>query len=128
MNPSRRTALKSLASGFGYLAFASLAHEAAARDGAGGALSPKSPHFPARAKRVIFLCMNGGPSHVDLFDHKPELQRRNGQSMRGTAGPRLFGSPFHFARHGASGQWISELLPHLARHADELCVVSSMRT
>lgn len=126
--PSRRDALKSLASGFGYLAFASLAHEAAAREADGGALAPKIPHFAARARRVIFLCMNGGPSHVDLFDYKPELARRSGQPMRGVAGPRLFGSPFHFTRHGSSGQWISELFPNVARHADELCVVNSMQT
>src|SRR5262245_60986966 len=71
---SRRHALKSFASGFGYLAFASLACEAAVKDAesrAAGGLLPKTPHFHARAKRVIFLCMNGGPSHVDLLDYKP---------------------------------------------------------
>src|SRR3954453_15493723 len=73
---SLRTALKSLASGFGYLAFAGLAHEAAAR-GPGG-LAARAPHFPARAKRVIFLCMNGGPSHVDLFANNPELKKGAG--------------------------------------------------
>src|SRR3954467_13373379 len=80
---SRRQALKSMASGFGYLAFASLAHEAAAREAArtpGGALAAGAPHFPARAKRVIFLCMNGGPSHVDTFDYKPELNKRSGEA------------------------------------------------
>ena len=71
---SRRVALKSAASGFGYLAFSALAHEAAAKDAA----RPAGPHFPARAKRVIFLCMNGGPSHVDLFDYKPALNTRSG--------------------------------------------------
>jgi len=130
MDPiSRRTALKSIASGFGYLAFASLAHEAAARDGtaARSALAARTPHFPARAKRVIFLCMNGGPSHVDLFDYKPVLQQRTGQPMNQN-GPRLFGSPFKFARRGASGQWISELFPRLAEHADDLCMIHSMQT
>jgi hypothetical protein len=127
---SRRAALKSLASGFGYLAFATLAHERSARGAADaqGALAPRPTHFPPRAKRVIFLCMNGGPSHVDLFDYKPELQRRSGQPMNGRAGARLFGSPFRFARHGASGQWVSELLPNLARQADELCIICSMQT
>lgn len=127
---SRRAALKSLASGFGYLAFASLAHEAAAQGGgnARSALSARMPHFPARAKRVIFLCMNGGPSHVDLFDYKPVLQQRSGQPMNGGYGARLLGSPFKFSRHGSSGQWISELLPNLARHADDLCVIHSMQT
>src|SRR5215510_261053 len=108
--PSRRTALKTLASGFGYLAFASLAHEAAARDTADGALAPKTPHLPARAKRVIFLCMNGGPSHVDLFDYKPKLNGSSGAATsigRDRGGARLLGSPFKFAQHGKSGLWMS---------------------
>ena len=74
---SRRDALKSLSSGFGYLAFAALAHGAAAKDGAPAA---RLTHFAPRAKRVIFLCMRGGPSHVDLFDHKPELIKRSGEA------------------------------------------------
>src|SRR5262249_48927391 len=117
--PSRRTALKSLASGFGYLAFASLAHEAAARHAAGGAAAAaaggprgrRARPFGARAKRLFSLCMSGGPPHVALSAHKPELRPRPGQPRGGAAGPRLFGSPFRFARHGTSGQWVSELLP-----------------
>src|SRR5215470_4141441 len=98
---SRRHVLKTVASGFGYLAFAGLAHEAAARDAGAraGGLAPKPTHFPARAKRVIFLCMNGGPSHVDTFDHKPELTRRSGEASP-VGGGKLLGSPFKFARHG----------------------------
>src|SRR5688572_22143088 len=98
---SRRTALKSMASGFGYLAFASLAHSAAAKDsiasGAGSALAAKASHFPARAKRIIFLCMNGGPSHVDLFDYKPALNGQSGDATtigRDRGGAKLLGSPF----------------------------------
>ncbi len=135
---SRRWALQSLASGFGYLAFASLAHHQAARqaqaaDGGMGlpALAAQPTHFPARAKRVIFLCMNGGPSHVDLFDYKPELNSRTGKSAnlgKDRGGARLLGSPFKFAQHGESGQWISEVLPHLASQADKLCVIRSMHT
>ena len=130
---SRRNALKSCASGFGYLAFAGMAHEAAAKETAarGGALVPQATHFPARAKRVIFLCMNGGPSHVDLFDYKPELNRQSGASSsvgRERGGARLLGSPFQFAQHGESGHWISEVFPLLARQADELCVIRSMYT
>ena len=132
---SRRHALKSLASGFGYLAFASLAHEAAAKDGRGGTTgdtpSPIAPHFPARAKRAIFLCMNGGPSHVDLFDYKPALNKQSGSSTtigRERGGAKLLGSPFAFSQHGESGQWVSELCPHLAGHADDLCFVRSMHT
>lgn len=132
---SRRDALKSFASGFGYLAFASLAHEAAAKENkykdagaTGGTLEQKASHFPARAKRVIFLCMNGGPSHMDLFDYKPELQKRSGKSLNGNYGARLLGSPFQFKQHGKSGQWISSVMPHLAKQADDLCVVKSMHT
>jgi len=132
---SRRHALKSLASGFGYLAFAGLAHESAAKAATPrppeGILTPKATHFPPRAKRVIFLCMNGGPSHVDTFDYKPELNARSGQtSTIGRSGGQamLLGSPFSFAQHGESGLWISEVFPKLAQHADDLCVVRSMQT
>ena len=127
---SRRAALKSLATGFGSLAFSGLANEASARSGVErkDPLSPKAAHFPARAKRVIFLCMSGGPSHVDLFDYKPMLQKRAGQPMNGKYGAKLMGSPFKFAQHGESGQWMSDLLPHLARQADELCMINSMHT
>lgn len=126
--PSRRQALKSLASGFGYLAFAGLAHEAAAKStSSDGALAPKAPHHPPRAKRIIFLCMNGGPSHVDTFDYKPVLNEKSGQSWKG-GGATLLGSQFDFAQHGESGLWISSVFPNLAKHADDLCVVRSMQT
>jgi hypothetical protein len=132
---SRRQMLKSSASGFGYLAFAGLAHEAAAREAArrapGGVLAPREPHFPPRARRVIFLCMNGGPSHVDTFDYKPVLNAKSGAATtagRDRGGARLLGSPFTFAQHGESGLWISEVFPLLAQHADRLCVVRSMHT
>ncbi len=129
---SRRDALTSLASGFGFLAFAALAHRAAARDQRSlNRLASKPTHFPATAKRVIFLAMNGGPSHVDLFDHKPLLADLEGRktaesSIAGNAG--LMPSPFKFARHGESGLWFSEILPHLSRHADDLCFIHSMQT
>lgn len=131
---SRRYALKSLSSGFGYLAFASLAHQAAADDvgaATAGTLAPKPTHFPARAKRVIFLCMNGGPSHVDLFDYKPALNSQSGKTTaigRDRGGAKLLGSPFKFAQHGESGLWMSEVCPRLAKHADKLCVIRSMHT
>ena len=97
-------------------------------------LAPKAPHFPARAKRIIHLFMNGGPSQVDTFDPKPALARWNGQrppasglrTERGTAG--LMMSPFRFDRCGQSGLPISEIFPHLQREADELCVIRSMHT
>lgn len=117
---SRRMLLKSAASGFGYLAFAGLAHQAAAKEAA-SPLAPRDTHFPAKAKRVIFLCMNGGPSHIDLFDYKPALKRD--ASKR-----NLMPSPFRFAQHGESGAWVSEVMPKLAEHADDLCFIRSMQT
>lgn len=129
---TRRATLRSLASGFGYLAFAGLAHQdglaaekKSEKDGVG---ATTRTHFPARAKRVIFLCMNGGPSHVDLFDYKPELNKRSGQPLSAKGGARLLGSPFSFAQHGEAGHWISELYPQLSKHADDLCLVHSMQT
>ena len=129
---SRRTALKSLSSGFGYLAFAGLAQQAAGDDSSDrGPLAPKATHFPATAKRVIFLSMNGGPSHLDLFDHKPKLADHEGRSTANSViaqNKGLMPSPFKFAKHGESGLWFSELCPHLAKHADDLCFIHSMHT
>jgi Protein of unknown function (DUF1501) len=129
---SRRAMLQSLSSGFGYMAFAGLATRLAAKQAASaGPLAPKSPHFPARAKRVIFLCMNGGPSHVDTFDYKPELQKNDGKSVanRNRGGlANLLASPWKFSQHGKSGLWISELFPEVSKHADDLCLIRSMKT
>ncbi|HEY2787091.1 MAG TPA: DUF1501 domain-containing protein [Fimbriiglobus sp.] len=128
---SRRTLLQTTGCGFGYLAFSALAAEAAAKDAAkAGPLAPKPPHFPAKAKRVIFLCMEGGPSHVDTFDYKPKLSADNDKSYgKGRlAGAKLFGSPFKFSQTGHSGHWISELFPQLAKQSDELCVLHGMQT
>ena len=121
---SRRDALKSLSCGFGYLAFASLAARAAA---AANPLAPKQPHFAAKAKRVIFLCMRGGPSHVDTFDYKPKLNEDDGKPgvLRGST---WLGSKWKFAQHGKGGLWLSELFPNLAKRADDLCLVRSMHT
>ncbi len=123
---SRRTLLKSAASGFGYLAFASLAHQASARESVAGAslLAAQPTHFPARAKRVIFLCMNGGPSHMDLFDYKPALER---DASKG-AQSQLMPSPFRFAQYGESGAWVSEACPKLAQNVDDICFIHSMHT
>lgn len=130
---SRRQALKTLWAGFGYMAFAGMSSQLAAREAAakGGPLAPKPVHFPARAKHVIFLCMSGGPSHVDTFDYKPELQKNDGKSVanRGRGGyAKLLASPWKFSQHGKSGLWISELFPGVAKHADDLCLVRSMQT
>jgi hypothetical protein len=92
------------------------------------------PHLPGRAKRVIFLFMHGGPSQVDTFDYKPELQARDGQALPFEAAPNidakpvLMKSPWKFAQYGESGRWVSELLPYTARMADELCVVHSVHS
>ena len=126
---TRRDLLKSTSSGVGYLAFAALAHEQAlAESKAGGPLAPKKPHFKPRAKRVIFLSMRGAPSHVDTFDYKPQLAKDNGKAGRSGRGRKLLGSPWEFSQHGKSGLWISELLPEIASHADELCLLKGMHT
>jgi len=101
-------------------------------------LSEKPPHFPAKAKRIIHLFMNGGPSQMDTFDPKPQLNRLDGKPLpdsvlqqlqptqRNRAGS-IFGSPFKFANHGESGLPVSELYPHVAKHVDDLCVIRSMQ-
>lgn len=102
-------------------------------------LPPGAPHFAPKAKRVIFLSMAGGPSQLDLFDHKPLLVARNGEPIpeevvRGErfafirGAPKLIGSPYSFSRHGESGAEISELLPHLATVVDDLAIVRSFQT
>ncbi len=130
---SRRQLLQTAGSGFGYLAFAAMAHSDAARASENTPLlAPKKTHFEPRAKRVIFLCMEGGPSHVDTFDHKPQLLANNGDDAPRRAGSfrrgKLLGSPFKFSQHGQSGQWISELFPEVSKHADKLCMLNGMHT
>ncbi|MFO1043568.1 MAG: DUF1501 domain-containing protein [Planctomycetaceae bacterium] len=129
---TRRELLQATGSGFGFLAFAALAHQQAARArDESGPLAPRETHFAPKAKRVIFLCMEGGPSHVDTFDHKPTLTKDDGKSIpwaNGAARGRLKGSPFRFMQHGESGLWISELFPEVAKHADKLCVLNGMHT
>ncbi len=127
-NLSRREMLKSVSSGFGYLALAGLCAEAAEKN----PLAPKTPHFAPHAKRVIFFCMRGGPSHVDTFDYKPKLKTDEGKpgiSRRGSRSrSKLLGSPWEFARHGQNGLNISELFPNVAKHADKLCLLNGMHT
>jgi len=104
-----------------------------------GPLAAKSSPFPAKAKRVIYLFQAGAPSHLELFDHKPELTKWNGklppaELLKGyrsafiNPDAKLLGPKFKFARHGQSGQEISELMPHLARVADDIAIVKSMHT
>ena len=126
---SRRSFLRSVSGGFGALAYAALTARPA---GAApeNPLAPRNLHFAAKAKRVLFLCMEGAPSHVDTFDHKPELAKRDGQPIGKGRVPtaKLMASPWKFARRGQSGLWISELFPELARQADKLCLINSMKT
>ncbi|HEX3994721.1 MAG TPA: DUF1501 domain-containing protein [Acetobacteraceae bacterium] len=127
---TRRDVLRNFSCGFGWLAFASLAHQASATTTASAPespLAPKKPNFPARAKRVIFLTMRGGPSHVDTFDYKPQLTADTGKPGK-RPGTQLLGSKWKFTQNGRSGLWISEAFPNVAKHADEMCLVRSMQT
>jgi len=118
---SRRQALRSVSSGFGYLAFAGLASAQA------GPLAAKAAHFAPRTKRVIFLCMRGGPPHMETFDPKPQLTADHGKPGR-RSGSKLLGSRWRFNRHGKSGLEVVDLLPETAKHADEICVLRGMHT
>ncbi|HJZ92377.1 MAG TPA: DUF1501 domain-containing protein [Gemmataceae bacterium] len=133
---SRREFLRRAAHGFGGLALATmLADEAGANPSAGVAspFLPKKPHFDAKAKSVIFLFMEGGPSHVDLFDPKPELTRMNGKPLpgrfgkvltpMGTGGNNLLATKRKFAKYGRSGLDFSDWLPHMAKCADEFAIL-----
>jgi hypothetical protein len=130
-NPSsRRDLLKAMGSGFGMASLSSLLAAPASRN----PLDPKAPHFPAKAKHVIYLFLNGGPSQVDTFDPKPQLTKYHGtlapagnlKTERKTG--TLLKSPFEFKRCGKSGLELSEIFPKLSESADELCVIRSMYT
>jgi hypothetical protein len=126
---SRRQALRSASAGFGYLALAGLLgaqQSAVAVDSTPGPLAPQAPHFPAKAKRIIFLFMEGAMSQVDTFEYKPRLQESDGQSAPG--GATLTASKFKFAQHGQTGAWVSELFPHVAGHVDRLCFIRGLHT
>jgi hypothetical protein len=124
---SRRSFLRSVSSGFGAVAFAAMSQRSKAAE---SPLAPKQPHFEPRAKRVLMLTMEGGPSHVDSFDYKPELAKRDGQPIGKGKVPngKLMPSPWEFHQAGESGLWISDLYPELRKHADELCLINSMQT
>ena len=105
----------------------------------GNPLAPKPVHFPARAKRVIFLFMQGGPSHVDTFDYKPLLEKHDGENRtfddarvlaktKTITKHRVFKSPWKFKQYGECGQHVSELFPNIARHVDDLCFLKGMHT
>lgn len=131
---SRRRALQVSAGGFGYLALAGMLglQSQAARARAGDAaltenpLAPRPPHFPAKAKRIIFLFMEGAMSGVDTFEYKPHLQESDGKT--GPGGGTLVASKFAFHPYGHTGTWISELFPHVAQHIDKLCFLRGLHT
>ncbi len=138
---SRRDVLVRMGGGFGGLALSALLGEGqplqAVAPAAGPArydLSPKAPHFSARARAVIQLFMHGGPSHIDLLDPKPLLAKYDGQPPPKEVADdekltdNLLKSPYRFHKHGQSGIEFSETLPHIARHADDLAVIRSMYT
>jgi hypothetical protein len=135
---TRRELLARMGTGLGVLGLASVLSEqglSAEPRSPVNPLSPKAPHFPAKARRIIHLYMNGGPSQVDTFDPKPALARYQGQRPASIAGLRtenvtggLRPSPFKFERRGRSGLEISELFPEVGRFADDLCVIRSMYT
>jgi hypothetical protein len=136
---SRRQFFGHAAGGVGTAALASLLHDSTCASD-GGVLA--STHFPAKAKRVIYLFMHGGPSQIDLFDYKPELAKRHGEDLPASIrmNQRLTGmtsgqktlpvapSPFKFAQYGESGAWVSDLLSRLGSVADDLCIVRSVQT
>jgi hypothetical protein len=135
---NRRTFLKGSAHGFGMAALGSLLGQEAL----GGANFLDQPHHAAKAKRVIYMFQSGGPSQMDLFDHKPKLAERFGEELPDSIrqGQRITGmtskqktlpvapSIFKFAKHGQSGMELSELLPHTAKIADEICLIKTMYT
>ncbi len=141
---TRRHFLGKTAHGIGAIALASMleghaAGMAPSGPGLADPLAPRTPPFPGKAKRVIYLHLTGSPPHLDLYDYKPELVKRNGQDcpdafLKGkrfafTSGvPKLLGTPRKFARHGQGGVWLSDAIPHLHSVADELCVIRSMTT
>ena len=128
---TRRHMLQRMSAGFGMLSLAGLLGPKMAHGAGGTTLGV--PHFAPRAKRVIFLFMNGGPSHVDTFDPKPTLVDYEGKQPTGklykkSKGSGFMPSPFKFSRHGKSGIEVSESLPHLAKVIDDCCIIRSMHT
>ncbi|HEY3789668.1 MAG TPA: DUF1501 domain-containing protein [Urbifossiella sp.] len=142
---TRRGFLANTAAGVGFFALADLLHREGllAADGPSkpgenlpASLLPRQPHFAPKAKAMISMFMHGGPSHVDLFDPKPELTKHSGKDYQGDvqfsfvnrASKKLFGSPWKFAKHGKAGTAVSELLPNIAGIVDDITVIRSMHT
>ena len=137
---TRRHFFKQCSMGLGGVALSEmLATDAMGLEAPNNPLLPKLPHFAPKAKRVIYLHLTGSPPHLDLWDHKPELVKRDGQEcpdeyIKGkkfafTSGtPRLMGSPRTFKQYGKNGLWMSDAIPHLHGVADDLCIINSMTT
>jgi hypothetical protein len=140
--PTRRDFFRRAGGGFGLLALAGLLDQqgmlgATETDRNLHPLAPRRSHFPAKAKAVIWLFMNGGPSQVDTWDYKPELEKCDGQELKGfdpktgfftdQVGP-LMKSPFKWQRHGQSGTWVPEIFPNIAKHVDDLAFIHSCFT
>jgi hypothetical protein len=136
---ARRSFLRDVAGGLGSIALADLLHAGTAPQAAAKPLAPRKPHFPGKAKSVIFLFMEGGPSQMDLFDPKPALQKWHGKPLPGEMTKDLklafikptaavLASPREFKQHGQSGMVFSDYLPRMATVADDLCMVRSMCT
>src|SRR5260370_31974241 len=139
---SRRAFLQRVGGGFGMLALAGLLSqegllEAAEEDRSIQPLAPRKPHFTAKAKSVIWMFMNGGPSQVDTWDYKPGLTKQDGKELKGfdkntgfftdQVGP-LLKSPFQWKQHGKSGTWASEIFPETAKHVDDIAFIHSCHT
>ncbi|MEZ5403389.1 MAG: DUF1501 domain-containing protein [Bryobacteraceae bacterium] len=132
---SRREFFRNAGSGLAGIALAGMVAEDQARAAGADPMAPKPGHHTPKAKSVIWLFMEGGPSHIDLFDPKPKLNELNGKPMpesfgkpitaMGTAGNTLMGSPRKWKQHGQSGLWVSDWYPHIARHVDDMAVLRS---
>jgi hypothetical protein len=134
---SRRELLQRSACGFGSLALSAMLGRGAgaASPATANPLIDRPGHLPAKAKRVIFLFMQGGPSQVDTFDPKPELQKRSGEKVQlfnarygKVQEVPLYGSPWEFQNYGECGQPVSQLFPHMAKHVDDMCFLHGMHT
>src|SRR5665213_383027 len=144
---TRRQLFGRCAMGLGSIALASLLNESARGDekrDMAHPLSPRTGHFPAKAKNVIYLFMAGGPSQLEMYDYKPKLVELNGEqipesfvkgkrfafmsSFVGKERPRLLASKRKFSQHGQSGGWVSDVLPHTARIVDDISIVRSAAT
>ncbi|MGZ5518421.1 MAG: DUF1501 domain-containing protein, partial [Limisphaerales bacterium] len=134
---SRREMLQRAGGGFAWLALGSMLGGIGAQAGTVNPMAPRVPNFVPRAKSVIWLFMNGGPSQVDTFDYKPQLAKVDGKKLEGfdnktgffqdAVGP-LMKSPFEWRQHGQSGTWVSDLFPHMSRHVDKMAFIHSCWT